>query len=150
MDPLSITASILTLLGVCSAVVKTFEKVRNTKHVPATLYTLNNEVSDLQLVLLGIHDRREELLGQDLSNEQERRLLSTCSSIFERTSKHVQDTDALLRKCLLGPTSGLKSRLDLLFIAREHGKLSRLQSDIRDAKQSIQSLWGQLGLRQVS
>ena len=50
-DPLSITASIVTLVGVADAIVKSFQKARNLRNAPCEVLALYNEVKDLRVVL---------------------------------------------------------------------------------------------------
>ena len=51
MDPLSITASALTLLAATKQVAMGLDKLASIKGAPAAVLALNNEVSDLRLVL---------------------------------------------------------------------------------------------------
>ncbi|KAL9612523.1 MAG: hypothetical protein Q9167_002908 [Letrouitia subvulpina] len=51
MEPLSATASILTILDSGSAIAKFFNKVRALKHAPNVLLALNNEVNDARLLV---------------------------------------------------------------------------------------------------
>ena len=149
MDPLSITASIWTLLGACSLVLETFKKIRQIRKAPEVLYSLNNEVADLKLVLLDIHDLREEFFSKDPAelNSRERKLLDTCHGLLEQTWSKVREAEFLINSSIqtTGPT--LRSRLHVAINARENGRLARLQVSIREAKENIQSLWGELDRR---
>ena len=50
-DPLSITASVIAVLGAAEGVNKTLARIKNLIDAPRKLLTLINEVSDLTLVL---------------------------------------------------------------------------------------------------
>ena len=149
MDPLSITASIWTLLGACSIVLKTFEKIRKIRSVPEVLYSLNNEIADLKLVLLDIHDLREEFFSQDPAelNSREKRLLDACHGLLEQTWSKVREAEVLINSSIQTIGPNLRSRLQVAINTRENGRLARLQIGIREAKENIQSLWGQLDRR---
>jgi hypothetical protein len=51
MDPLSVTASILAIVGAANQVYKGLAKIRALHHAPAELSALINEVSDLRAIL---------------------------------------------------------------------------------------------------
>ena len=99
MDPLSVSTGILTLLGACSTISSTLSHIRQCRYIPDILTALHNEVSDLRLVLLDIHDHREEFLKNDFSllSTREKRLLESCYSTLERTWNRINEAEPLLR-----------------------------------------------------
>ncbi|KAG8531898.1 uncharacterized protein KY384_003534 [Bacidia gigantensis] len=56
MDPFSATASVLAILGAVGKIAKGLRKVLGLRHAPSVLLALNNEISDLQLVVSDVHD----------------------------------------------------------------------------------------------
>ena len=56
MDPLSLTASIIAVLGVGGQAAKGIGKLAATRGTPELVLALNNEISDLQVVVLAIQD----------------------------------------------------------------------------------------------
>ena len=136
-------ASILTLLGACSTVSKTFKEIRKIRNAPNILHSLNNEIADLQVVLLEIHGRREDLFRKEPASlsKEEWRLLDHCHGLLERTWAKVREADGLIRASLKRTGTGV--RLDSLLILRETSKLARLQTSIRGAKQDIENLWSE-------
>lgn len=50
-DPLSIAAGIITVIGAAEAVAKGLGKLISLKGLPSTFVALNNEISDLRLVV---------------------------------------------------------------------------------------------------
>ena len=50
-DPLSITASIIAVVGAAEGVGKTINKIRSFREAPNELLSLINEISDLRIVL---------------------------------------------------------------------------------------------------
>ena len=51
MDPLSLTASLLAILGAGGAIAKGLNQIRRLKHAPNVLLQLNNEIVDLHLLI---------------------------------------------------------------------------------------------------
>ena len=152
MDPLSVTVSVVTLLGAYSTVLEMFKKIREIQQVPDTLYSLNNEIADLKLVLLDIHDCRDEFFRKDPANlsDQEKRLLDRCHGLLELTWSLVREAETLMNSGMQRVTgSGHKSKfkLNALPMLRENERLAVLQVKIREAKHTILSLWGQLNQR---
>ncbi len=56
MDPLSITASILTILGAGGQVAKGIAKIRALKFAPDILLALHNEIADIQYLVQDVND----------------------------------------------------------------------------------------------
>ena len=56
MDPLSLTASIIAVLGVGGQAVKGIAKLASIRGTPELVLALNNEISDLHVVILAIQD----------------------------------------------------------------------------------------------
>ena len=56
MDPLSVTASIITIIGVGGNIAKTLAKLASQKDAPDFILLLNNELADLHLVVLAIQN----------------------------------------------------------------------------------------------
>ena len=54
MDPLSLTASLLAILGAGGAIAKGLDKIRRLKNAPNVLLQLNNEVVDLHLLIRAV------------------------------------------------------------------------------------------------
>jgi hypothetical protein len=54
MDPLSISASIVALLGAAGAVVNGLQKLTSIYHASNSLLALINEISDFQVVLCSL------------------------------------------------------------------------------------------------
>ena len=50
MDPLSLTASILTILGAGQTIAKGLDRMRKLNHAPDVLLHLSNEITDMYLL----------------------------------------------------------------------------------------------------
>jgi hypothetical protein len=73
MDPLSITASTAALVALIDPVAKGVRKLARLKHAKPLLQQLNNELSDLQLVVAKVEDicRQAVMQNGDLASNQE-------------------------------------------------------------------------------
>ena len=149
MDPLSISASILTLLGACSAVLEAYKKIREIRKVPDVIFSLNNEVADLKLVLQDIHELREEFFRKDPAqlSSGETQLLHRCHGLLEHTWSKVHEAEVLINTSIQSTGPNSRTMLHSVLNSRENRRLARLQTGIREAKESIQSLWRQLDRR---
>ena len=56
MDPLSFTASIITIIGVGGNIAQTINRLASQKGAPDFVLALHNELADLRLVVLTIQD----------------------------------------------------------------------------------------------
>jgi len=100
MDPLSVTASVLTVLGAAGTVLRSLEKTRSFRKAPEEVHALIEEVSDLRTVLGGVEtllrERRENdrsldgaLLGLSvLLGRAKNKLLELDSVVHYRLIKH--------------------------------------------------------------
>ena len=50
-DPLSIAASVITVIRAAGSIGRTLSKIRSVKDTPNAIHALQNEVSDLRIVL---------------------------------------------------------------------------------------------------
>ena len=152
MDPLSITASILTLVGACSTILERYRRIREIWKVPDVLYSLNNEIADLKLVLLDIHEVREEFFRKDPTelDSRERKLLDLCHGLLERTWSKVREAEGLINSSIQTTGQRSISKLHTVFNPNASRRLARLQTSIRDANENIQNLWRQLDTRHSS
>jgi hypothetical protein len=60
MDPLSITCSIIAIIGAGQGVAKTIRKLARVKGAPLSVLQLNNEVSDLSLAVRAIEEFHQD------------------------------------------------------------------------------------------
>ena len=87
MDSLSVTASILAVIGAGSTVSKGLKKILSAKRLPILLQ-LNNEVTDLQFVVQGVHDLLQQL---SQTNRDDEGFSSTRASLVSALG-HVKET----------------------------------------------------------
>ena len=139
MDPLSLTASIIAIVGAGSKLAQTVKKIASLRGAPAVLLALNNEIADLQLALLAIIDVYEG--GHTVQESTAASLSSTLLQV--RTSiEQLVGLVARVQKPSNGATDGLK--LNRVAWLREQSRLNGVNNDMRDCRRKLISLTGLL------
>ena len=73
-DPLSITASIIAVVGAAEGVTKTLAKIKSIRNTPNELLALINEVSDIKVILSDVQNyiiqntQRSQVFEDELRN----------------------------------------------------------------------------------
>ena len=132
-DPLSITASILTLLSAAGAVGKFLEKVIALKHAPDVLLALNNDIVDLRHVTQNVDDLLQEPCGIIDSRPH-----SHLRDSLERTKRTLSSLEHLVSYKLtaFGSNNG-RLRLDRSVWLRAEPKIEELRKQIRADKDDL-------------
>ena len=135
MDPLSITVSVLTLLTTANKVAKGLDKLASIKGAPAAVLALNNELSDLRLVL---HEA-EPLLQKhariaDSLTAGDRVLQLNIDQAKERLT----DLELIIGNRLMR-RMGTKDRLGWLY---EQDRVQKALNDVRTARTSVTAMLG--------
>jgi Fungal N-terminal domain of STAND proteins len=98
MDPLSLTASIVAVVGAASTVAKSLEQLRTAfRDATTTVSALINEVSDLQIVLEACETAASKL--ESISNPP-----ANLRLILEKTRIVLNELDSVV-SCVLSPAS---------------------------------------------
>ena len=123
MDPLSISASVLTIIGTVGELPKLLRKAVNIKNAPDVLLALNNEVSDLHLVV----DDANDLLLTSTS--------STPPKSLGNALDHVKSTLLQLEKLVAYELTTFdcagSPRVDKSTFFRQERRLQQLKDDVR-------------------
>ncbi|PVH95268.1 hypothetical protein DM02DRAFT_164821 [Periconia macrospinosa] len=133
MDPLSITASILTVLATAGAVLKELEHLRSRMNPDAEFLTLMNSVTDLQATLIIVRDCADTLKNSKApAAQQSYRDLPYAIDKVQAPLDRLVDfiRGSLLRK------GNRKSRLSLSESKKR--KLSELRGSVSEAHQHLQ------------
>lgn len=139
MDPLSITASAITVAGIASATCTAFADLRSLcKSLPGRLHALNNEVTDIEVVLVQVAKVFKERACSTISEKQQEavpRLLDQAKAKLSELQIIVQQ---LTNYCH-------RSKI-LVFQAhawrKEQPKLKALQDDIKIIKCNLNIMLG--------
>ena len=132
MDPLSISASIVALLGAARAAVNGLKKLRSIYHASNNLLALFNELSDFQVVLgalsSAITQRADIPLESTLIGQNLAKLIDRAKIV---TRKIKETTDACVTESEAGPKISRRSWL------RRQNSLKLLQEETRAINQSL-------------
>ena len=152
MDPLSLTASILTVVGAGAQTIKLLRKVASCRNTPPVALALDNELSDLRLSVLAIE---ELLLGRSKDfdapsiHDAARRsnMIAIVMRSLERGNELVVEVtsvlDPLLEFSLRSDASGPKKWINWL---KEEKKLKTLRDDIHSVRVGLNTALGILNL----
>ena len=130
-DPLSITASIIAVVGAAEGVTKTLAKIKSIRNAPDELLALMNEVSDLKLV---ISDIQNHIVIQRAQTPQTE--LQNISTLVKRAKDKLLELDQLIQYRLVKPESDqIKvSRREWL---RAKAVIERFRQNLRDIRLNI-------------
>ena len=138
MDPLSITASIITVLGAAATIAKQLDLLRKTiQTASTTLCALSNEISDLKVVLDACDSAIAEV-HSNLALGRPRIPLADVAQVIDRIKGSLSELEDIVLSCLSSAKGNGSSRhLSKLKWTREKSKAQRLQSQIREGKKDI-------------
>ena len=129
-DPLSVAASILTLLGAGGAVGKFLKKVVALKHAPDILLALSNDIVDLQHVVQVVNG-----LLQQHSRMTDKAPLDHVCKPLGKVKKTLSTLEYLVSyKLTVAERNGSHLRLDRSVWLQVENKIGRLREEIRANK----------------
>ncbi|KAL3419618.1 b-cell lymphoma 3-encoded protein [Phlyctema vagabunda] len=137
MDPLSVTASIVALIGAGNQIAVGMNKLASLRGAPASILALNNELSDLRLIL----SEAEVLLVEHGTRDMPRKdvLVATKTFLpsFQLAWNRLQDLESI--KGRLTNRSGGINRLAWLW---EQDAINKAQKGLRAARIDILAVLG--------
>lgn len=141
MDPLSISASIVALIGAAEGIAIGINKLASLKNAPASVLALNNELSDLRLVLgevqplLEKHYRTSADGNCSLADPAGD---STLLPSVQRAKVKLVELEVIVRNRLMA-RMGVVDKLAWAF---EQEKILRAKDDLRTARLNIAAALG--------
>ena len=136
-DPLSITASIISIIGAADTVRRTLNKVKTLKNAPADVLALHAEISDLTVVLDDVNFYIADISETEEASTISRRL-QCLAKLLDRAKTYVLDLDSILHYQLVRNGSldeGFKvSRVEWL---RAKSTVESIRHRLRDVRQNI-------------
>ncbi|KAF2682611.1 hypothetical protein K458DRAFT_390536 [Lentithecium fluviatile CBS 122367] len=138
MDPLSIAASVITVVAAAGTVAKHLEELRNTlQHAPDVLNSLVNEVLDLRMVLEACDSAVHEL-HRDTHQAINGTPLADAVQILHRIKRYLGELDSLISACLddSANASGIFKTARLRWV-KVRNKAEKIQQQLRDSKQDF-------------
>ena len=134
MDPLSLTVSIIAIVGGGSTVGKGLKKILSARHLPDVLLQLNNEVTDLQFIVQDMND---------LLQQQAQKPLPSYASLISALKSSKQTLLALESLIAYELTTvdsrDRQTRIDWISWLRVEPKIKRLKEDIRTDRVRLSS-----------
>ena len=151
MDPFSLTTGIIALLGACATISRTFAKIRRLHQAPELIQAVNNEISDLQLILEDMSDHLERVRSRswELPNADEA-VFRLCNSILGRTKDKILEIDTLIQYRLLKEDNGRGIEVNKLAFIRYRDKLIEFQGELRESRQRVADVGRILEVRLIS
>ena len=133
MDPLSITASVIAILGAAREVTKGLAKVQALQHAPAELSGLINEVSDLRAVISQV-----SIFSNQLEEENFRGPVVALKGHLSRAMVQLRTLDNLIN------TKLFKFRADGTTRMSRRAWI-RLRADVELMQRELRSIRGNIG-----
>ncbi len=139
MDPLSITASIITVVTLAGNTVEAFRKLRALYvSLPVKLQELNNEVADIQILLGHVQSVLNDRASQLSFEHAHLNILY----LLEQASTKLTGLQDIIDR-LIARGDGTMARLfRLQEWPKENRKLQALQDDIKTVKCSLNIMLG--------
>jgi ankyrin repeat protein len=149
MDPLSLTANLIAVIGVAATVARRLERLRkNWNGAPTTIFTLSNEISDLQLIFNVCKDAIEDLDEQ--TNQKWQSTLHLASQIVAKAEMQLNQLEELVSMCLIpSNTSGAIQlfKVDRLkWLQNGNKKAKRIQEALHNIKQDLVMMLDAVGI----
>ena len=139
MDPLSFTASIIAIIGVSGQVAGAIRKLATARGAPDIVLALNNEITDLHLVVAATQDafQRQQTISLPLPLTASGYHASIASSLHQILDK-VQELEALydrVKPVTSSASRSLKLNKVLWFrLLREQSKVRRMLDDLKTVR----------------
>ena len=133
MDPLSLTASIIAIIGGGSTVGKGLKKILSTRHLPDILLQLNNEVTDLQYIVQDINDLLQQQAQKPLPS------YTSLISALKFSKQTLLALESLIAYEITTVDSHRQTRIDWISWLRVEPKIKRLKEDIRTDRVRLSS-----------
>ena len=143
MDPMSITASIIAIIGVGGNAAKFIRNLASQKDAPDLILLLNNELADFHLVVLAIHKiYQTQQVNDRVHGFHDGSIENSIISALKQAQQTTKDLQALHdRVSATSRQSGvafLRSKLWLL----EPRKAKKVHEDLRSARLKLAAVLG--------
>ena len=139
-DPLSLAASVIAVIGAASTISKTLSKVKLLRKAPTSLLALNNEITDLTIILRTVEKHLSSVLSSvDLEQSTPSQdVLQQITSLVDRAKDHLLQLDQLIHYQLLesGTLDGDYKVFRIRWI-RARNTIENHQNSLQDIKQGV-------------
>ena len=143
MDPLSLTASIIAVLGAGGTIAKGLSKIRRLKSAPDILLQLNNEVTDLHLLIRAVNELYHRPTNLNPTSTLQEKVV--CNAL-ERAKYAVLELEKLIEYVLTKQTAR-GTEVDTLAWSRVLDRVKEAKNNIRTARTDLNTIWTTLDNR---
>ena len=136
MDPLSITASLIALIGAAESIAVGINKLASLRNAPASVLALNNELSDLRLVLREVEpllQKHYQALAHTQSSPFPASGNSTLLISIQRAKVKLVELESIVQSRLM-VRMGIRDKLAWTY---EQDTIIRAKDDLRTARLNI-------------
>ena len=131
-DPLSVTASVIAIMGAAEGVSKALARIKEIKNAPSELLALMNEFADLRVVL---GDVERNIRNAQRSKLPEREL-AHLSTIANKAKDQLLELDQLFHYRLVKPNAS-QFKISRREWARAKATIKRFRNSLRDVRLDI-------------
>jgi hypothetical protein len=140
MDPLSITASVIAIVGVANSCVT---NLRASAQASADIQSLVNDISDLNIVLTQVIVLCQHC--QQVDNDVTKGSLIALKSLLKHAEDHLLELHSIVQKSLEGSSSARRKVSHLRWI-RNKARVIQLQDRIRSTRLNLSIVIGTANL----
>ena len=140
MDPLSLTASIIAVLGAGGSVVGGLEKLSSLREAPDMILALNNEISDFRLVVFELASYLRDQPTRSSTNVHT--FIDNIPPILDRARDKLLELESLIEYKLILPRNDGSIRLNKTSWIWERQKVKRILEDIRSIRTNLVAVMG--------
>ncbi|PNH45774.1 hypothetical protein VD0004_g2207 [Verticillium dahliae] len=149
-DPLSLTASIITVLGVAGATAAAVQKVQEFRNAPLDVIALGNEITDVRLLFTVIENTIELKTFKTTSIETSVGLLA----LLERARDLLEQIQDIHQRILppgpVGKQNGDKPKISRRLWVKERKNVAMLLKHLRQTRQNLQTAISSITCHQTS
>ena len=137
MDPLSLTASIIAVIGAADKAGKGLKELMALRHAPDILLQFNNEVADVQLILHTVESRHQNDNHTTINEHEHEHEHELMCNALEKVKKALLELEQLIAYSLTKVTSS-GNTVDYIVWLRSKKKIQQVREKIRSAKNDLQ------------
>ena len=143
MDPLSLIAGIIAVFGAGGTIAKGLDRIRRLKNAPDILLQLNNEVTDIHLLIDSVDELAPQWINQLSTSNRQQQLVCTT---LARARDSVLELEKLIAYILTKETvSG--AEVDRSVWVRNLDRIGDAKNSIRRAREDLNTVWVALSHR---